>query len=698
MEVPALSRATAAAAAVAALLPRARAAFDAARAAAAATCARLQPAVSRACAAQRTASALLAPAGAPPYIPEHSERRGADGEVILLSTEIGADGTVLERHEGGLQVQRRPDGVRVVVFADGTVGQFPASAASENAVVQIPGEDPAVDPVVCQFIAGKNKGDVAVMSRGGDALQILTSEGGVLACKLPDGNTIQVSPDAAKMPAPPPEDAVAALDSYLARPEAFHVACRFSSSSASELEEGLKGCSFSVPSVADGERAVGKAQSLGLLHHAESSELAQSHWSEDRLVCVFRDGLVCERRPSGQVLIMQSLDDEVREVVTQAANASSSSSSSSSASSASASSSPASDTIDDLQFDNKDRVDLVKRLKEKQLYMEDAKAKASAILASAQAAYDDATALRGTADRLRALGDAMRKSALPLACGPLPDAQKAATDGLLRQESTQDGSTTTVIQYKDGTRVQRQVLGSAAGSEEGDEIATSVMLVETSGPAVAHAELKDAVYQQRSSVDDVSSEPTRSVVMLSDGTKIVHQKGTEDAPALQVAVVMALPEGRREPPRVQYRIQAETGQVELLTVVTGAPGVPAVQIMAQNVPERAVCIYADHETLEHVQISKNANNVMAGVVGMKSGSSHRLGPDGSFTIQIPATGSAVSEAIQLTTDGMLIVAKSDGTQWRWTGNELLSMQMAAGNNSPRARLQQAKKTDAALNN
>ena len=143
-----------------------------------------------------------------------------------------------------------------------------------------------------------------------------------------------------------------------------------------------------------------------------------------------------------------------------------------------------------------------------------------------------------------------------------------------------------------------------------------------------------------------------------------------------------------------YEIDEETKQIAVLTVMLGTTEAPAVQIVSRKgAPERIVCLYENHETLEYVQISKNEN--VTGVVCMKGGLAHQLSPDGSFTIQI--RGSSTSEAIQLTPEGTLVFAKSDGTQWRWTGSELLSMQMVAGNNSPRARLQAAKNTDAALN-
>ena len=267
----ALARAKDAADAVALLMEKARSVFDDAREAATATCERLQPFVVQACSAKRTADAMFASGTA--------SGTSSDGE-------------------GGLQVQSRPDGTRIVLFGvteDGrrTVGNFPASA-SENVVIQISGEGDS-DKVVCQFVS--EKGDVAIMSQKGDALQILMSEGGVLACKLLDDNVIQVSPKTPESKSASSENIEAAISNYLSGPhDLFHVACRFNSSEPEEL----KGCTFSVP---DNKQA-GTGQSLGLLHHAETSELAQSHWSEDRIVCIFRDGLVCERSPTGQVVIM----------------------------------------------------------------------------------------------------------------------------------------------------------------------------------------------------------------------------------------------------------------------------------------------------------------------------------------------------------------------------------------------------------
>ena len=136
-------RAAEAAGEVALLLPRAKAAFDAAIAETAAVASRLIADVERAVHAKAAAEALL------------SGKTGA--KPTKLKSETGADGTVFELHEGGMQLHRRTDGACTVVFGDDsaeaarrkTVGQFPASTG-ENAVIQISEGDDR--QIVCQFV------------------------------------------------------------------------------------------------------------------------------------------------------------------------------------------------------------------------------------------------------------------------------------------------------------------------------------------------------------------------------------------------------------------------------------------------------------------------------------------------------------------------------------------------------------------
>ena len=613
----------------------------------------------------------------------------------------GEDGTLFELYDGGVQMQRKPDGARVVVFSDekqskNIAGHFPKSE-SDNVRIQVGTEE---DKVVCQFVAGTT-GDLAVMSKSGDALQVLMSEGGVLACKLCNDNMVQASLMKAASSNIKDKSENAALDviqNFLLKPEDFQTVLRFGKSNESILEE-LRGCTFSIPSDEHGK---------GVLHHTESSEVAQSHWSDERVVCVFRNGLICERRASGEVLVMQSLDTEVQDAIISAANSKSKGDTTGNTEKSEANLTRQCQILEDIDFNSQDRVELAKKLKEKQLFMMNSKQTAVDTLTSAQVFCNDALTLRAQADKLRHLGGLVREYAKPLGDAPLLDAQQAVKQGLIRQESTDtDGTITTVLQMSDGTRIQRQRFAkpNSANWEEGQtcETATSVMLVPSSKPVTDCPDLENAIYQQRTFANADKIQESRSIVVLSNNSKIVQQVGDgDDTNVIQISVVMndkidpTSSANDSEPSRVQYRIAAESGDIDVLTVIMGKDA-PVVQIMPKSVPERLVCVYENHDSLQHVQIS-DKTAAAAGVIMLKNGCSHQLSQDGSFTIQISAgKQNATSEAMQLTPDDSLIVAKSDGTQWKWTGTELLSLQLPSGN-SPRAKLHNARSTDAMINN
>jgi hypothetical protein len=96
-------------------------------------------------------------------------------------------------------------------------------------------------------------------------------------------------------------------------------------------------------------------------------------------------------------------------------------------------------------------------------------------------------------------------------------------------------------------------------------------------------------------------------------------------------------------------------------------------------------------------LNRNKQKLLEGLVIMRDGKSkRRIGNDGSFTVEHTKEIGRPSSALQLGIDGQLLLVQETGPQWRFTGKELHAMQQLTIN-SPRAKLQAAKRMDAKLN-
>ena len=606
------------------------------------------------------------------------------------------DGTVLEQHEEA-QVQRTSDGKTVARFAsllpaasDGSGG----SGGGVQVVVVVPA-DPKKTPTLVQVgEVGKeeqvqfepNGGDVALFRLSGETVQIPSNGGGGLVVKMVEGDVVQVLPSAAS---------IAKMNANTANTEtASNAVARFLDASTSDSysfvlhfqSDGsgdLKGCIF-------GEK---KLEGSALLQFPADDEVDKAcYWNGDeRLVVVFRDGAMCERSHDGRVVVAEKLDAVLQAAMSSvnlsgasAVTNGSSSNDSSDSSSSPPSSSSGSTAVDDIDFDNGNKVEIVQSLKRKQLEMTTQKHETESKIKAAHEAYTAASILWTSASAAKSIADLARFKCMEIATHTLEE------EGTVSQEQVEkDGSKIIIAQLKSGT--QRQIQLSADGTKKTINVAMSnqEQVVED------NPEIQGCMFQQieTSDVDNIAL-PMQTIVMLKSGP----HSGTQVCHTLKNGVtesVIVARDGRR----VHFKVKRQDKEGEPAEVVEGVTVEnenSAVQISVLTEPRRIAVVY-DNGDVKFVQINHGKKNVGLVVMRSSGGVKKSLSSNGAFTVETAARdGGVASSAFQLGPDGHLLVVRQDGSQWRFTGTELHAMQHVRVN-SPRGKLQAAKEMDTALN-
>ena len=585
------------------------------------------------------------------------------------------DGTILEQHDNA-QLQRSPDGKTIVRFTN----LLPAATGiSIQAVVVIP-SDTTVEPtfvqvgevgnVQVQFLPdGLN---VACFQKSGQTLQILLDTG-TLIVKMSNGDVCQflpVSASSSALSSSTSSSTSTSTSTPLASALlASEVVTKFQNGETSYTTVlrfqgteniGLKGCTF-------GEQ---KSDNSAILHFPpDTDEIDKAHWTEDRLVVIFQDGTICERRKDGRVVVVEKLDDAL-----QAAMSGTSSDSTNN------STNNKNNTIDLINFNSGNKVSMVKTLKGLLLDMMSKKKAMEENLLTAHAAYKAASVIWDSADASRQIAEFARPQCLEIASRPMPtDAKELAMEGTIMQEENQDGIKTVMVQLKSGT--QRQIRFETTAGVRTTTV--SVALSDQEEIVVAHPDLKGCLFSLREQMDE-NNTTTQSIIMLKVGphcgTQVVHNMKNET-----VEHVGIVRDGRQ----IQFKYNAK-GEVEVVCVKGDES---SVQISVLTRPKRIAVVY-DTGDLRLVQVNDKSPNI--GLLVMRDGRvKHSLSSDGAFTIET-AREDGASSALQLGPDGHLLIVKEDGSQWRWTGTELHAM-ATASINSPRAKLAAARKMDAQLN-
>jgi hypothetical protein len=255
----------------------------------------------------------------------------------------------------------------------------------------------------------------------------------------------------------------------------------------------------------------------------------------------------------------------------------------------------------------------------------------------------------------------------------------------MQEEVGDDGMKTIMIKYKNGTQKQVQ--------ETSDGVKTfNVALSDQEEVCVANPGLVGSVFQQ--TVDKEETEGTTKTMFVLkaggfDGTQVMFMsKGG----VLEHVVVV----GAKMVVQFTCKKNDANGAVEMVSLVDAANKL-TVQIMVLTQPMKIRVIY-DAGEVKVVQMSQEQNEAqLEGLVVMRNGTTKsKLEQNGTFTVEQSAEGCA-SSVLQMSVDGHLLIIKSDGSQWRFTGTELHAMQQVTGVLSPRAKLQAAKTIDAKLN-
>jgi len=599
------------------------------------------------------------------------------------------DGTVLEQHEEA-QVQRTPDGKTVARFASllpAASGGGGGSGGGVQVVVVVPA-DPNKTPTLVQVgEVGKeeqvqfepNGGDVALFRLSGETVQIPSSGGGGLVVKMVEGDVVQVLPSAAS---------IAEMNANTANTEtASNAVARFLDASTSDSysfvlhfqSDGsgdLKGCIF-------GEK---KLEGSALLQFPADDEVDKAcYWNGDeRLVVVFRDGTTCERSQDGRVVVAEKLDAALQAAMSSV-NLSGASAVTNGSSSNDPPSSPSGSTaVDDIDFDNGNKVEIVQSLKRKQLEMTTQKHDTESKIKAAHEAYAAASILWASASAAKSIADLVRFKCMEIATHTLEEEETVS-----QEQVEKDGTKIIIAQLKSGT--QRQIQLSADGTKKTINVAMSnqEQVVED------NPEIQGCMFQQieTSDVDNIAL-TMQTIVMLKSGP----HSGTQVCHTLKNGVtesVIVARDGRR----VQFKVKRQDKEGEPAEVVEGVTVEnenSAVQISVMTEPRRIAVMYDDGD-VKFVQINHGSPNVGLVVMRSSGGVKKSLSSNGAFTVETAARdGGVASSAFQLGPDGHLLVVRQDGSQWRFTGTELHAMQHVRVN-SPRGKLQAAKEMDTALN-
>ena len=669
------------------------------------------------------------------------------------------DGTILEKHANEVHVQRRPDG-GVVVRSQ--VHDTATLAPSSATVVFSPDHaGPAALPTVVQLgevaetieqVQFKGGGDAVYLNAKGDTVQVLFSTGKVIVVTLASGDIVQAVPVApssspTQTAAPPvrllPSGLVAqwcqtTVDNDTGS-HVFQNICRFGfeSSPASESElSRLKGCTFAKqPPQHQSPRE--SATPSSILEHAPADEILKSHWTEDRLVCCFRDGTVCERRKDGRVVCMEQLDEAVQAAV-EGENRIMGKGTASAATTTTNNNNTNTNTntkkdqkdqaatmhVRDIDFSGGNKTLLVQQLQAQQHVLAQAKKEAVRVLIQCCTTSSAAYRTWQQASVASAMALLVRQRALEVVSLPLPEsAAEAATKGIMMQETSSEKSPAILmVQLKNGTQYQRAV--DATGTEK----VLNCALSNSEEIVVEHSCLMGAVFQQPSPIDLDPRMAEQTVVVLKEveesegsGAQVVFRCEDSSHPGVLTHAVVALASG--EEIQLKYSQGGGGGGggspvvdnvVEVVHVVGGGDEAPTVQFMALTTPMRVVVAFSastEATPVLHVQMTRlgegedggyedveDGDERAAGLIFFKGGVKHSLTSDDAFTIETEHPGSN-SSAVQLTSEGHLIVVKEDGSQWRFTGKELHAMTLSSssGGRSPRAKIEAAQQMDAELN-
>ena len=597
------------------------------------------------------------------------------------------DGTVLEQHEK-VQIQRTKDGQMHLMFKDILNNQavvvYPSDLLSQPIMVQV-GESGKEEQI--QFMP-PNHIDAACFQQSGEVLQVLLSAGGVLVVKI-NGDVVQIVPpdmsaqeNKPTTPTTPttPSQAIQLFLDAATTETPYMVVLRFES----EASGDLKGCTFKPEQIND---------TSILLEHQPNDIIEKSHWTKERLICVFRDGTMCERRADGRVLVVEKLDDAIQSAMTgmNVSNETTQSRNGTVSTLATSFSSSSSSSVDDIDFSNNgNKTELVKTLKGKQLGMAQTKVEMTTKLKSAYEAYEAAATILNSANEAKKIADVARKRCLQLANVPVPtNAEELAKEGTLMQEETgEDGIKTIMVILKNGT--QRQIQDNKDGKTKTINVAMS----DVEEVVVKYPEsLTGCLFQQTVPIVIETGEENQSqtIIMFKTGayagTQVMHQ--TKNNVLEHIAVV-------RDGRQIQFKVK--DGAVEVVSIVGKENGV-TVQMMMLTVPKRIAVIY-ETGLVRLCQITDPIETTEKkkpfGLVVLREGGSKcTVGKDGTFTVE-QTKESGASSVLQLGIDGHLLIIKADGSQWRFTGNELHAMQQVSIN-SPRGKLQAAKLMDAELN-